>query len=164
MTTFNCGVCGQPFPSTRERTIHETNTHGTPNQRAGVAPRPTQQPSLFLGISILIVIAVVLGWILFGGSDDDAASSGLHVSRAQMSDDWPLTVEAGTLRCEASAVTIEVDGVTYWVNGIAGGRAEANGWVDVEAIWAADPDIPGMKINIGAILNPGLDLCDATAP
>ncbi len=71
-----------------------------------------------------------------------------------------LSVESGTLACEAGAVTFESDGVTYAVNGLAIGRAEENGWTDIDAIWVDDPSIEGLKINIGPLLDRGLELCE----
>lgn len=88
------------------------------------------------------------------------------VSRADYGNDWPLTVESGTLRCDPpSAVTFTTeDRTTYWINGTAASMADGNGWLDVEAIWADDPDPTyeglDLKISIGPLIDDGLTLCD----
>jgi Protein of unknown function (DUF2511) len=88
------------------------------------------------------------------------------VSRTDYGNDWPLTVESGTLRCDPpSAVTFTTEnGTTYWINGTAASMADGNGWLDVEPIWADDPDPTyeglDLKINIGPLIDDGLTLCD----
>jgi hypothetical protein len=47
------------------------------------------------------------------------------------------------------------------VNGTAGGMAEANGWRDIKAIWADDPNNEGLKISIGPLIDDGLALCES---
>jgi Protein of unknown function (DUF2511) len=47
-------------------------------------------------------------------------------------------------------------GITYAANGIAKGRKTYN---DIEAIWVDNPAIPGIKKNLGTIIDRGLKLC-----
>lgn len=95
-----------------------------------------------------------------GADNSDTASNERLVSRADYGDEWPLTVGSGTLRCDGSAVTFtSADGTTYWVNGTAGGQAEEQGWANVRSIWADDPAYEGLKINIGPLIDDGLELC-----
>ena len=79
-----------------------------------------------------------------------------------MGDDWPLTVDEGTLRCEGSggvgSVTIDVDGTTYAVNGIAKGGDGVAKNKDIELVWAAG-DTAGLKKDIGPFIERGLALC-----
>jgi Protein of unknown function (DUF2511) len=84
------------------------------------------------------------------------------VSRADYGAKWPLKVESGTLRCDdPGAVTFTSNGTTYWVNGTAGDYgADDQGWKDIRPIWANDPDIPGLKISIGPLIDDGLALCN----
>jgi hypothetical protein len=109
--------------------------------------------------SILVAVA---GLTACGGSTPSStASNERGVGRADYGNDWPLTVDSGTLRCEApGAVTFTSDGTTYWVNGTAGNQAETRGWADIHAIWADDPSDPGLKIYIGTLIDDGLALCD----
>lgn len=99
------------------------------------------------------VLASVLAACSTSGAEQD-------VTRNDFGKEWPLTVESGTLRCDASSVTFESRGTTYAVNGTAQGRASSEGWTEIDAIWADDPSVPGTKINIGPLLNRGLELCE----
>jgi hypothetical protein len=91
----------------------------------------------------------------------EAADDPAHVSRAALGDEWPLTVEEGTLRCDgaqqAGAVFFETGGRVYPVNGIARGRRDGP---EIDEIWADDPDIPGAKKNIGILIERGLAVCE----
>jgi hypothetical protein len=72
-------------------------------------------------------------------------------------DHWRLTVESGTLHCDGDAVTFETaDGRTYAVNGTAIGRHEHP---EIDAIWADDPALAGLKKNIGPLIDKGVELC-----
>ncbi|MDP1820676.1 MAG: DUF2511 domain-containing protein [Acidimicrobiales bacterium] len=51
------------------------------------------------------------------------------------------------------------EGVTYALNGLARGSAEENGWREIDEIWRDNPDIPGTKVDIGPLIDRGLDLC-----
>ncbi|MDD2811013.1 DUF2511 domain-containing protein [Rhodoferax sp.] len=88
-----------------------------------------------------------------------AFSGTLVLSRAQMKEAWPFTVERGTLKCTGGFVTFEVGNKTYAVNGSAKTKGLSIGWVDVAAIWRDNPEIPGTKISIGPVISKGLVLC-----
>jgi hypothetical protein len=82
------------------------------------------------------------------------------ISKSDFGDDWPFTVEEGLLSCKGGdgfgAVIFSSNGITYAVNGIAKGRKIYN---NIEAIWADNPAVPGLKKNIGIIIDRGLKLC-----
>ncbi len=92
----------------------------------------------------------------------EVASNEQVVTRSDFGDEWPLTVDSGVLRCEEGSAVVfkdDADGTVYAVNGMA------QTWdlgVDIEEIWADDPDIPEpeFRINIGPLLDAGLDLCE----
>jgi len=120
---------------------------------------------------LIAALAIVIAFSLAGcGGDDEqtatttptttaapAAEPG-HVSRATMGEDWPLTVDSGTLRCEGDAVTFETtDGDIYAVNGTAKTTTD---YPDIDAIWADDPALAGLKKNIGPLIDQGLKLCE----
>ncbi|RNL83231.1 DUF2511 domain-containing protein [Halostreptopolyspora alba] len=85
---------------------------------------------------------------------------------------WPLTVDEGSLRCEAdeAVVFVDPDNKDYAVNGAA---TEA-GYTDIDPIWADDEDaiaelenagadegnIPDLKVSIGDLVDTGLELCE----
>lgn len=89
-----------------------------------------------------------------------AAEGPLEVSRSDFGDDWPLTVERGTLACEEpSAVIFTTGGTTYAVNGMASGLADQRGWeAEIDPIWAEGEAAP--RKNIGPLIDRGLELCE----
>lgn len=84
-----------------------------------------------------------------------------EVTATDYGDAWPFTVDSGTIRCIDDSVVFVTSGTIYAVNGFARTRMEAEGWTDITEsdIWAANPEIPGTKINIGPIIDDGLALC-----
>lgn len=78
------------------------------------------------------------------------------VRRADMPNEWPLTVESGILRCQGQAVTFDSDGKHYAVNGTAKSRQAG---IDIEEIWAMDSGGLGLRKNIGPLIQRGLALC-----
>lgn len=100
-------------------------------------------------------------------TDDGSASSpkfdghGADVDRSMFGEAWPLTVSSGRINCiGASGGPIQVvftsdDNKRYAVNGTARGAAADFGYLDVESIWADDPNNPGAKIDI----SPLIDIC-----
>ena len=86
------------------------------------------------------------------------AANETRISRDDYGSDWPFTVDSGVLNCEgAGAVYFTSEGTKYAVNGTARGASDAP---DVDAIWADDPQMTGLKINIGALIQDGLALCE----
>jgi hypothetical protein len=79
-------------------------------------------------------------------------------------DPWPLTSTSGTLTCDPDGRTLGVviwspdDGPlpAYAVNGMAQGQ----GYPEIDEIWKDDPEIDGFKVNIGALIDAGLSLCE----
>jgi hypothetical protein len=84
----------------------------------------------------------------------------LYVSRSDLRDDWPLTVDAGYLNCPtdpSSGVVAFYDGSRYYaVNGLA---RSVTDYPDIDAIWADNPISPGIKKDIGPLIDRGLALC-----
>jgi hypothetical protein len=80
------------------------------------------------------------------------------VTRADWGAGWPLTVDAGTLRCETGrAVVFQTpDGTKYALNGIASANPK---YKDLEPIWATDPSGLTPKMDIGPLIQAGLALC-----
>lgn len=82
-----------------------------------------------------------------------------RITSANYGDEWPFTVAEGTLRCEGSdgvgAVTFEADGTVYGLNG----TAKSRGFPEFDPIWLDDPQVEGLKTNVGPIIERGLALC-----
>jgi hypothetical protein len=89
---------------------------------------------------------------------------GLLVS-TKFGDDWPLTVPYAVVHCkditvggnQLNVVTLDApDGTRYAVNGTAQDQTTYPG---IDPIWAPDPSVDGLKINISPVIDAGLDLC-----
>lgn len=96
--------------------------------------------------------------------DAVAHDPGLLVS-SDYGDKWPLTVPYVVAHCKnlpvggatLHSVTIDTpDGTTYAANGTA--KDHAN-YPSLEPIWANDPDVTGLKLDITPIVDAGLALC-----
>jgi hypothetical protein len=95
-----------------------------------------------------------------GCTDDDEGGSGETVRAEDFGDSWPLTVSEGRLACERGMAVVFTDpsGNRYAVNGMA------MTWdlgADIDPIWRdnPNPDLGGLKVNIGPLIDRGLDLC-----
>lgn len=89
---------------------------------------------------------------------------GLLVS-TDYGDDWPLTVPYAVTYCEniiAGGMNLQVvtlaapDGQMYAVNGTAQAHTD---FPVVDPIWADHPNVEGLKINMGPVIDAGLALC-----
>jgi hypothetical protein len=115
-----------------------------------------------LGLRLITVLALAAALIAgcggdqSGGGDGDDPSS-ITVSASDFGDEWPLTVDSGTLRCEPpSAVVFETGGTEYGVNGMA----VTNGYDEIDPIWADDPEGISPKVSISPLIERGLELCE----
>lgn len=89
---------------------------------------------------------------------------GLLVS-TKFGDEWPLTVPYAVVRCknitaggmDLNVVTLDApDGTRYAVNGTAQAHTS---YPEIDPIWAADPNVDGLKIDISPVIDAGLKLC-----
>ena len=80
------------------------------------------------------------------------------MSKSELGDAWPLTVESGTVTCENGSQVIFAapNGTRYAVNGTAMSQTDLP---RIDEIWAPDPTIDGAKVNISPIIDAGLALC-----
>ncbi|MFI5979180.1 hypothetical protein [Streptomyces sp. NPDC051452] len=92
----------------------------------------------------------------YSSSEAKDPSGGLAVTASRFTE-WPFTVSAGVLRCEAGAVTFEPPGgPRYAVNGTAKGA----GYPAMTPIWADDTNLGnGLKVDISEVLDKGRSLC-----
>lgn len=81
-------------------------------------------------------------------------------------DKWPLTVPYVVAHCEGITVagrnlqvaTLDApDGKTYAANGTA---KDHGNHLDIDPIWAPNPDVSGLKIDMSPVLDAALALCD----
>jgi len=99
---------------------------------------------------VIVVVAALLIGI--------TANAAERVTKSEYGDDWPLTVDSGTVLCRPGHVALfkTENGLVYGVNGTATG----NGYAQIDPIWRDHPDIEGLKVNIGPITDAALEQCD----
>jgi hypothetical protein len=81
----------------------------------------------------------------------------MEIDASCFDEPWPLTVDWGILHCRDQAVTFVTAGRTYAVNGTALTWELGE---EIYPIWAENPEIDGLRINIGPLIDAGLDLCE----
>lgn len=109
-----------------------------------------------LWVTAVAAVIVLVGCSAPAATELVADPSTRRVTRADFGDDWPLTVESGTLSCQPgrAVVFLAPDGTAYGVNG------SAADYEDIDPIWAENPGGPGPKKDIGPLITAGLALCD----
>lgn len=88
----------------------------------------------------------------------------VKITKQEYCSSWPFTVNEGVLTCKDSGITVgttemkevlfTTNEVTYALNGYAKGLKK---YADVRKIWADDPTMPGLKKNIGPIIERALN-------
>jgi hypothetical protein len=121
-------------------------------------------------------------WVLAGlacillagcGSASESNLSGtkgksIEVSEATWHEDkWPFTVSQGILGCHVppfpGAVTFNVEGTTYALNGDAENVASEEHYEEVNPIWLKERSAyggEGLRVDIGGMIDRGLKLCE----
>lgn len=135
-------------PADETEPAKATQTLTTSEQRAAPRPTTTQPPETSLQATT-------------APPTTSAPRPPGEVTAADYGDAWPFTVDSGTIRCIDDSVVFVTGGTVYAINGIARTRAADENWTDIfeSDIWAANPDIPDAKLNIGPIIDDGLALC-----
>jgi hypothetical protein len=91
--------------------------------------------------------------------DESRRRPPILITQEQYGEEWPFTVSKGILECILPAIiTFKANNQVYAVNNLAKSR----GYKDLDEIWKDDPNKQGMEINkvdIGAIISKGLELC-----
>lgn len=117
--------------------------------------------------NVIVRMALATGLVFLSGVNC-VAGSGVEVFAAEYGDKWPFTVDHGVLRCEfPGRVVFRANDTDYAVNGSAQSR-----YPKIDPIWrvntkmqeafkaaGAESDIV-LRINIGPIVQRGLELCD----
>jgi hypothetical protein len=95
------------------------------------------------------------------------SSNEIEISREEYGAAWPFTVDRGILKgvrvgktsdgSPLAHLTFTAQGKVYAVNGLARGTKK---YAEIEDIWAANPEIPGTRIDIGPIIDRGLKLAE----
>ncbi len=119
-----------------------------------------------------LLVAVCLSAALTGCSDfsegfqegvQDGASEKPkgQVSRSELGEEWPLTVDEGVLACDGKdgtgSATFTSGGTKYALNGLAKGKGDG---IDIDPIWAPNPEVSGLKKDISPLIDRALALCE----
>jgi hypothetical protein len=101
-------------------------------------------------VALLVVVLVLAGEL----SGTLSADAGRPVSRADLGEEWPLTVSNGLLRCEhGSEVTFQADGTSYTLN-----RSASHGaYSDIGPLLLDAGG--GVTKDLGPLVERGLRLC-----
>ncbi len=82
------------------------------------------------------------------------------ISKTDFGDKWPLTVDEGEVKCVDNLfIVFEADGKTYAVNGAAKDAMGQRRYIDIIEIWKRDPQYPDIGMDIGPVLDTGVELC-----
>jgi hypothetical protein len=106
------------------------------------------------GLALLALIVAFQGGYNQAPSLPDAPGT---LRAANFGDAWPFTVDEGRVECRRGQSVVFITGGTeYAVNGAA---QTVLGLPGIDPIWRNDPKIAGAKVNIGPVLDAGLELC-----
>lgn len=122
--------------------------------------------SVFQRFALALIAGAILGGCAAEAVTDSSPETSvksLHVTRAEMGKDWPLSVNSGEVSCEGTkdsgALFFTHNGKRYGINGVAltGNRA-----LDIResSFWANDPKIAGTKISIGPLMEKARSACN----
>ena len=102
-------------------------------------------------------VALALSFLV--ASCSDLPADGGALSASDISKPWPLTVEAVTVRCNGSALLVESGGKLYQLAGPP--NPQDRDWHDRREIWAPSETIPGLKRDIGELIDVATTRCAA---
>ena len=114
-----------------------------------------------------ILIAAILALFVLACEDN-----GPTISEEDYGDKWPLTVAEAEIHCEQvsdrpvlAMVWVEADGFAYPLNGTAISLLkDKRPELKVRAlmsIWRDSPTFPGSRVNIGPLIDDGLEMCES---
>lgn len=167
-----CPECGEEVPEVAKfcpscgESLEQVRESDATDEDEGAEEGASTQEGLVAVVALVVVILLLILCNQLGqegsssgetGSQDQTSQpTSVEVSRSDFGEDWPLTVSSGVLRCEApQAVVFSTGDQAYAVNGMA----NTQGYQEIDAIWRDNPDIQGAKINIGPLIDRGLELC-----
>lgn len=101
---------------------------------------------------LTVVLALSLGISCARGdrSTSSQSSLGRLVTKAELGDKWPFTVDSGYVDCpDGVSAIFRTGSVEYGLNGMATSR----GYAEPDPIRKADPTIPGAMISISPMID-----------
>ena len=86
-----------------------------------------------------------------------ADADGKLLTRAQMGDRWPLTVDSIRVKCIKGTQAVGVlGGTTYALNGMA---SQQRMYQEIDGIWRDNPELGTPKVNLGPLIDSALSMC-----
>lgn len=105
------------------------------------------------------VIPAAIGMVMLMPSSGPET---IMLTKSDLKDPWPLSVDQVQLHCvEGSMLVLESNGKRYALNGSARSAAAKRDWAEVDAIWLANPELPGTKISASELIAKGHERCRA---
>lgn len=115
---------------------------------------PAKKSSSTGCLPALAILAAILAVGVIWKAVAPGDSHTKHVSRSDYGTSWPLTVDSATIGCaDGHDPYVQVDSTRYALTG-----AEV-GYASLDAIWAADPSTPGLKVDVAPLRADALKLC-----
>lgn len=111
--------------------------------------------AILLVAIVLVPVAIISALVLipWGDGDEHAVSAETASSEGW---EWPLTVDSATVFCSGSGrLVINAEGKNYALNGLAKG----DGLPALNPIWKDDPDVSGLKIDVGGLTEWATQAC-----
>ena len=126
-----------------------------------------------IGVAALMAVTIVAA--CGGSASPPGVIRSKHINAYHYGERWPLTVEKAELICQnahnpagdgliLTRVFVKARGETYAVNGLARDLIESDPTIhDIYSgnIWRSHSTIPGLRIDIGPLIDEGLKLCGA---
>lgn len=106
-----------------------------------------------MNLSLLtLALAVIIGTSCARSDSSTSSQSpkGRLVTKAELGDSWPFTVDSGYVDCpDGVSAIFRTDDAVYGLNGMATSR----GFAEPDPIRKDDPTIPGGMISIGPMID-----------
>lgn len=84
------------------------------------------------------------------------------ISEEDFGERWPFTQPEMHLSCLPGKAVVVMDvntGAMYPINGVASSKAQQMGMEPLETVWREHPELEGLRVDIGPVIQQGLGLC-----
>jgi hypothetical protein len=110
------------------------------------------------------LFVILLVPFLASCSNESKTDKGVRITRSELQEEWPLTVDSGYVYCGefGKSAIFSHNGTEYALNGTAEVAAEKEAFPDykeIRPIWADDPGMAGKK-SLGPLIDLALKQCD----
>ncbi|MEO1927580.1 MAG: DUF2511 domain-containing protein [Nautiliaceae bacterium] len=114
---------------------------------------------------ILASLMVVAGLLFLGCSDSSNNVKERTITKKELGIYWPFkNADKAIIKCykdgDIKAPVVVVNGKAYGLTGYADMHYGQNDLKAINKIWADDPRIKGLKVDLGPITKKALELCD----